>query len=195
MEGHSASTGTEEVTRLLVAWRDGRAGVADRLFPLIYDELRRIARRQLRRERQGHTLSTTALVHEAYLRLVDQTRLFSTDRVHFYAIAARAMRRILVDHARQRYAQKRGGKQTPLPLDEERMGAKEQATLMLALDHALERLGKRNQRLSQVVECRFFGGLTEEETAAVLDVSPRTVRRDWAKARAWLYKELRPSDS
>lgn len=178
---------------LLDVRRDGQAAL-DQLYPIVYEELQRIAHGLLRTERPDHTLSTTALVHEAYLRLVDQTRVEWEDRAHFCAIAARAMRRILVDYARRRNAQKRGGKQNPLPLDEARIAVHQQADLILSLDSALDGLGKMNERLSTIVECRYFGGLTEEETAAALKTSARTVRRDWVKAKAWLFKELYPDE-
>ena len=184
----------EEVTALLLELRDGDQTMVDALFPLVYDELREIAHRHLRHESPGQTLSTTALVHEAYLKLVDQTRTEWQDRAHFCAVAARAMRRILVDRARRRHAQKRGGRQRPLPLDESRVSVDEQATLIVALDDALERLAALRERLAQVVELRFFGGLTEQETAEILGVSTRTVRRDWVKAKAWLFRELYPDE-
>ena len=181
-----------EATALLLELRGGDESVADALFPLLYDELRAIAHHQLKRERPSHTLSTTALVHEAYERLVDQTRTEWADRAHFCAVAARAMRRILVDYARRRQALKRGGNRQPLPLDEGRIAVEEQAELLISLDSALDRLAEFGERMSKVVELRFFGGLTEEETAEVLGVSVRTVRRDWVKAKAWLFQELYP---
>ena len=181
-----------EATALLMELRGGHGSAADALFPLLYDELRAIAHRQLGRERPGHTLSTTALVHEAYERLVDQTRTEWADRVHFCAVAAKAMRRILVDYARRRRARKRGGGQAPLPLDESRVAVEEQAEMLIALDEALTRFAAFGERPSRVVELRFFGGMTEEETAEVLGVSVRTVRRDWVKAKAWLFQELYP---
>jgi RNA polymerase sigma factor (TIGR02999 family) len=183
-----------EVTALLLELRGGDESVVDALFSLLYDDLRAIAHRQLGQERPGHTLSTTALVHEAYERLVDQTRTEWEDRAHFCAVAARAMRRILVDYARRRHALKRGEGQRPLPLDEGRITVEEQAELLLSLDQALDRLGALSERFCRVVEMRFFGGMTEEETARALDVSVRTVRRDWVKAKAWLYKELYPDE-
>lgn len=181
-----------EATALLLELRGGDSSVANALFPLLYDELRAIAHRQLGRERPSHTLSTTALVHEAYERLVDQTRTEWEDRAHFCAVAARAMRHILVDYARRRHALKRGGKHEPLPLDEGRIAVEEQAEMLLALDEALDRLATFGERPSRVVELRFFGGMTEEETAEALGVSVRTVRRDWAKAKAWLFQDLYP---
>ena len=179
-----------EVTQLLAAWRGGETGAVDRLLPLVYEELRRIARRQLRNEAVGHTLNSTALVHEAYLKLVDQTRAEWVDRAHFYAVAAQAMRRILVDHARKHRAAKRGGGDRRVPLDDVHLPVEERAELLVALNEALERLAALDSRLAQVVECRYFGGLTEEETAAALGVTARTVRRDWVKARGWLHEEL-----
>lgn len=183
---------SSETTLLLLEVRRNGHSVVDRLYPIVYDELQRIAHRLLTNERQGHTLSTNALVHEAYLRLVDQTRVEWQDRAHFCAVAAGAMRRILVDHARRRHAKKRGGRQDPLPLDESRIAINEQAAWVISLDDALTRLAELDERLSKVVECKFFGGLTEEESAEVLQVSKRTVRRDWVKAKAWLFKELYP---
>ena len=181
---------TQPVTELLLDLRDGRAGVMDRLYPLVYQELRRIAHRALRGERTGHTIGTTGLVHEAYLRLVDQTRLEYRDRGHFYGIAARAMRHILVDYARRHRAAKRGGAQKMIVLDEALLGVEDRAEALLALDEALKELEALDPRLGQVVQCRFFGGLTEEETGEVLGVTARTVRRDWLKAKGWLYHQL-----
>jgi RNA polymerase sigma factor (TIGR02999 family) len=177
------------VTQILVASREDR-GALDQLLPLVYEELSRIARRHLRRQTPGHTLNTVALVHEAYLKLVDQTLVSWQDRTHFFATAARAMRQILVDYARRRGAQKRGGGVRPLSLDDVDVAVEEQAAFLIGLDEALTRLGTVNERLAQIVEYRFFGGLTEEETAAALDISDRTVRRDWIKAKAWLRIEL-----
>ena len=185
-----------EVTGLLLAWRSGENDAADRLFSAVYDELRRIARRKLQRERAGHTLDTTALVHEAYMRLVDQTRTDWTDRAQFFAIASRVMRRVLIDHARARLAAKRDGARVAVTLgsadDVTTFGlADERADMLLAVDDALTRLAQREARLARVVECRFFGGLTDAETGQVLGVTERTVQRDWVKAKDWLYRELR----
>jgi RNA polymerase sigma factor (TIGR02999 family) len=185
-----------DITGLLLAWRAGDDDVFNRLFPLVYHELRRIAHRQLGRERAEHTLGTTALVNEAYLKLVDQTRAQWTDRAHFFAVAARVMRRILVDYARKHQAQKRGGAKVPVTLDDDALAnaavvADERADMLIALDEALTRLAELDERLSRVVECRFFGGLTEEETANALSVTARTVRRDWVKAKGWLHQALR----
>ena len=185
-----------DVTELLVAWRAGDRDALDRLFPLVYEELQAIARRQLGQEREDHTLGTSSLVNEAYLKLVDQTRAQWTDRAHFFAVAARAMRRILVDYARRHRALKRGGSAPVASLDDElltdaALAVNDRADTLVALDEALVRLAALDERLSRVVECRFFGGLTEEETAAALSVTSRTVRRDWVKAKGWLYQALR----
>ena len=184
-----------EITEALVALREGTPGAMDRLMPLVYEQLRRIAHRQLGAESTGHTLSTTGLVHEAYLRLVDQSRTDWQDRGHFFAVAARAMRRILIDYARRYRAARRGGGPdgTPaarLSLDDADIPVHERADVLIALDEALERLGKVDERQAQVVECRFFAGLTEAETAAALALSQRTVAREWATAKGWLYQEL-----
>jgi RNA polymerase sigma factor (TIGR02999 family) len=179
-----------DITGLLLAWRGGDRAALDRLFPLIYEELSRIAHRLLEGERSDHTFGTTALVHEAYLKLVDQTRAQWSDRTHFFAVAARAMRRILVDYARRHRAVKRGGERARVSLEEATILAEERSDTMLALDEALIRLAEIDERLSRVVECRFFGGLTEEETAEALSITARTVRRDWAKAKGWLAQEL-----
>ncbi len=179
-----------EITGLLLEAREGKPDALDRLYPLMYEALRGLAHRALRREREGHTLGTTALVHEAYLRLVDQNRATWHDRAHFLAIAATIMRRILVDHARRQHRQKRGGDRQPVSLDESVILADQRAEELLALDEALERLSALNPRLGQVVECRFFAGLTTEETAEALQVTSRTVERDWQKARGWLYDQL-----
>ena len=179
-----------EVTRLLQAWSDGDVAALEQLTPLVYEELRRIAARYLARERPGHTLQTSALINEAYLRLVDARCLRWQNRAHFFAVSARVMRRILVDFARARQNLKRGGGACPVSLDEAMVAAPERGTDLLALNEALERLAVLSPRQSRVVELRYFGGLTEEEMAEVLSVSPRTVRNDWALARAWLFREL-----
>ena len=180
---------SRQVTDLLLQMRGGDAQAMDRLFPLVYQELRRLAHHQLRRERPGHTLGTTGLVHETYVRLVDQTRVEWRDRGHFLVVAAWAMRRILVDYARRNRAARRGGGSVRFTLDHD-VPAEERGEMLLALDEALERLAALDRRLSQVVEYRYFGGLTEQETADVLGVTRRTVQRDWAKARGWLYLEM-----
>jgi RNA polymerase sigma factor (TIGR02999 family) len=161
----------------------------DRLFPLVYDELRRIAHRHLQGERPGHTLGTTGLVHETYLKLVDHTRIQWRDRGHFFRVASWAMRRILVDYARSYRALRRGGGQERIPLDDE-IATVQRGETLVALDEALDRLAAVDERLSQVVECRYFGGLTTEETAEALGISTRTVERDWTKARSWLHLEM-----
>ena len=180
---------SRQVTDLLIEMRGGDPQAMDRLFPLVYEQLRHLAHAQLRRERPGHTLSTTGLVHETYIRLVDQTRVEWRDRGHFLLVAGWAMRRILVDYARRNRAARRGGGSVRFTLDAD-VPAAERSEMVLALDEALERLAVLDRRLSQVVECRYFGGLTEEETADVLGVTRRTVQRDWAKARGWLYLEM-----
>jgi RNA polymerase sigma factor (TIGR02999 family) len=180
---------SDRITDLLLEIRGGNPEAMDRLFHAVYGELRRIASRQLQGERPGHTLGTTGLVHETYLKLADQTRVQWQDRSHFYRVAAVAMRRILVDYARRHRAKRRGGEVQRITLDENATVAERGETL-LALDEALGRLSGLSPRLCQVVECRYFGGLTEEETAQALGVTLRTVQRDWAKARGWLYLEL-----
>lgn len=181
----------EDVTTLLADWRDGKREAFDALLPLVYDELRRRAHHYMEREREAHTLSTTALVHETYLKLVDVRRVDWKDRAHFYAVAARAMRQILVSYARKHSAAKRGGGQAALSLEEVPALAEARSEEMLELDAALRKLAELDERLGRVVELRFFGGLTIEETAEVLGVGPTTVKLDWREARAWLYRELR----
>lgn len=189
--GRKVDHGTH-ITRLLQEWRDGRAEALDQLMPLVYRELHKLASRYLSHERRSHTLQPTALVHEAYLKLAGAQDVDWQGRVHFYAIAARVMRRILVDHAREGRSQKRGGAQTMVLLEGMDTPAPEpvDATDTLALDVALSRLESIDVQQAQVVELRFFGGLTIDETAAVLQISTGTVKRDWVVARAWLYREL-----
>ena len=179
-----------EVTDLLIAWRQGDQNALAQLIPLVHDELRRIAHGYLAAERADHTLRTTALVNEAYLRLVNTSRVQWQDRAQFFGAAAGSMRRILVDYARRYQAEKRGGGRGVLPLDEEHVLIEERAESLIALDEALERLGAMDARLCRVVECRYFAGLSDDETAEVLGVTSRTVRRDWVKARGWLYAQL-----
>lgn len=179
-----------DVTRLLLDASGDPRAVLDQIAPLVYDELHRLAHHYLRHERDDHTLSTTALVHEAYLNLVDQSRVQWQSRAHFMAIAAQTMRRVLIGYARSRGAQKRGGGWQRLDLTGAAALAPEQSEAVLALDEALTRLEALDERLVRVVEYRFFGGLTHEEAAEVLGVSPRTIKRDWQVARAWLYREL-----
>ena len=183
----------ECATDLLLDSTGGDRQALDRLMPIVYDELRRIAHRELRRGRPDQTLGTTEVVHEAYLRLVDQTRVASGERGRFLAVAAIAMRRIVIEYARRGGAQKRGGGQRPLLLDEAAIAGEARSEMLVALDEALTRLAALNDRLAHVVECRYFGGLTEEDTADALGVTARTVRRDWTKAKAWLYAELHGS--
>lgn len=180
---------TEEVSRLLVAWSGGDRSALDDLTSLVYKELRRLAGVYLRRERPGHTLQTTALVNEAYMRLVDFKRMEWQNRAHFFAVSAQVMRRILVEHAR-RHNLKRGGCVPRLSLEEVAEVGSARAADLVALDDAIEALARFDPRKAKVVELRFFGGLTVEETGEVLKTSPVTVRRDWVTARAWLYREL-----
>ncbi|HWS55486.1 MAG TPA: sigma-70 family RNA polymerase sigma factor [Pyrinomonadaceae bacterium] len=180
----------QRLTQLLVAWSDGDQQALNELFPLVYDELRQLARRHMRRERRGHTLRTTALVNDAYLRLVDQRQVRWQNRAHFFAIAAQMMRRILVDHARAKHYEKRGGGAAHVPLEEAAVVAEGKAGEILALDEALKSLAEIDPRRARVVELRYFGGLSNEEIAEVLKVSTNTVTRDWNMARAWLYHEL-----
>lgn len=179
-----------DITQLLVAARAGERSAMDELFPLVYDELHGMAHGRLRRGSPGQTLNTTALVHEAYLKLVDQSRAEWNDRNHFLAVASVAMRHILVDYARRRTARKRGGEQRDVTLDDMQPGVMARAEEILALDAALGSLTKLNERLAKLVELRFFGGLSVAETSQVLEISERTVKRDWRKARAILYRTL-----
>lgn len=189
------STVTGEITGLLAAARQGDGNATQRLITLVYDELRSMARRQLRHWRQGQTVTTTALVHETYLKLVDAGNASWDDRSHFFSVAALAMRHILVDSARRRVAKKRGGEEVRVAFDELRLGdgkgdAEARAVEILAIDRALTSLSALDERLSRLVELRFFAGLTEEEAAEVLGTSERTVRRDWRKARSFLFQAL-----
>lgn len=179
-----------EFTRLLERLRDGDEHAFDRLMPMVYEALKDIARRQLSRRRRGSTLSTTELVHEAYFKLAGHGGQYWQDRVHFCGIAANAMRQVLVDHARRRNAAKRGGGADPITLTAIHDAAEPNVVEVLALDQALDRLGELNDRLRRVVEYLFFGGMTQEEVAAVLGVSTRTVERDWLKAKLFLHREL-----
>jgi RNA polymerase sigma factor (TIGR02999 family) len=197
-----ARTGeSAEITRLLKAWGRGDPAALDRLTPLVYEQLHRMARGYVRRERPGHTLQATALVNEAFLRLVDSRALEWADRAHFFAVCARVMRRILVDAARSRAAVKRGGQAdraehaTAIDLDHLPTPGTEMSAQICALDEALNTLAQIDPRRAQVIELRFFGGLTVEETGHVLQVSPQTVMRDWKLARAWLARELSPQSA
>lgn len=180
-----------DVTQLLVQLKEGRPGIYDKVYPLVYDKLRQLASRHIRRD-YNQTLSKTELVHEAYLKMIDQTAVDYADRNHFLAIASRCMRQILIDYARKKHAQKRGGKQKDLTYIDEIFQSKHQkAEELLEIDKALDRLSQLNERLSQIVEMRFFGGMTIKKTAETLEISESTVKRDWMKARGWLYKELK----
>jgi RNA polymerase sigma-70 factor (ECF subfamily) len=182
------------VTELLLAWGSGDRSALDQLVPIIHEELRRLARLQMRAERDNHTLQTTALVNEAFLRLVDLRRIRWQDRAHFLALSARLMRRILVDHARSRSYQKRGGGAANVTLDEALIASTERGADLVALDDALEDLARIDARKSQVVELRFFGGLSVEETAQALKISAETVTRDWRFAKVWLLREISRRD-
>ena len=183
---------SQNITRMLKDWSVGGSREAlDQLLPYVYDELHRQASRYLRRERSDHTLQTTALIHEAYLKLIDQREVEWQNRAHFFAVAAQAMRRILVDYARTRKREKRGGDDVKLQLDEAvNVSGGEKSIDLVALDEALTRLSKFDERQARVVELRYFSGMTEEETAEVLGTSPATVRRDWNMAKAWLHSQL-----
>ncbi len=183
------STG-DNLTGLLIEWRQGDKTALDRITPLVYDELRRIAHRYVQREREGHTLQTTALVNEAYLRLAGQQRIDWQNRSHFFAVSAQVMRHILIDHARRRHFTKHGGDARQVSLEDAAVMSQERAVELIALDEALDELAKLDQRKSRVVELRYFGGLSLEQTAEVLEVSLMTVRRDWRAAKAWLYKRV-----
>jgi len=184
-------TPAHEITQLLKAWSEGEPTALDKLVPLVYRELQRMARRYMAQERPGHTLQTTALVHEAYVRLVDSAQTSFENRAEFFAVCAQVMRHILVDWARARRALKRGGQLAPLELDEALAVGEEPGRDLVALDDALKALTAQDPRKGQVVELRFFGGLSVEEAAAVLKVSPETVMRDWKLAKSWLRRELR----
>lgn len=184
----------QEVTGLLLAWSEGEQAAFEKLVPLVYAELRRVAHRYMGRERPGHSLQTTALVNEAYLRLIDVSRVRWENRAHFFAVSAQLMRRILVDFARSRQYLKRGGGAHKMSLDEGLVPSKEQGQDLVALDDALQALAVIDRRKSQVVELRFFGGLSVAETAEVLKVSEDTVLRDWRLAKAWLAREMRKTE-
>ena len=179
-----------EITELLLSWRKGDTRALDQLMPRVYEELRRIAKRYMAAERPEHTLQSAALINEAYLRLIDYKEMAWQDRTHFFAVAAQAMRRVLVDHARARQTSKRGGAMPKAPLDEAALEGREPAVELIALDKALRALAEIDPRKSQVVEMRYFGGLTAEESAEVLGVSPLTVMRDWRAAKAWLLRAI-----
>jgi RNA polymerase sigma factor (TIGR02999 family) len=180
----------KNVTQLLLGWGNGDKQALDQLLPVVYDELRRQAARYLRRERVGHTLQTTALIHEAYIRLVDQKKVRWQNRAHFFGIAAQLMRRILVDHARTKKRAKRGGSDVRVSLAESTLMAKSRDLDVIALDQALDRLAQVDEQQAKVVELRFFSGLSVEETAEVLQISTATVKREWSMAKAWLHREI-----
>jgi RNA polymerase sigma-70 factor (ECF subfamily) len=180
----------QEVTQLLIEWGNGSEAAADKLMPLVYEELHRLAHRYMGHERPGHTLQTSGLVNEAYLRLIDQSQVHWQNRSHFFGIAAQMMRRILVDYARNRRYAKRGGNARQVPLDEGLIVSEERGEEIVALDDALQNLATIDERKSRIVELRFFGGLSIEETAETLGVSPGTVMRDWTLAKAWLRREI-----
>jgi RNA polymerase sigma factor (TIGR02999 family) len=180
---------SESVTRLLRKWSDGDSDALEALLPLVYAELRRLARSHLRKEHSGHTLQATALINEAYLRLVNQQQLRFENRTQFYALASRLMRHVLVDYARRRQAQKRGGNELALSFDESR-DSRQAPVDLIALDDALRELARLDERQGRIVELRYFGGLSIDETAQALGISPKTVKRDWGTAKAWLGREL-----
>jgi RNA polymerase sigma factor (TIGR02999 family) len=190
---HPASS--TRVSKLLLNWGQGDQAAREALIPLVYDELRRLARRHLRRERPGHTLQSAALVNEAYLRLIRQDQPQWQNRAHFFGVAAQLMRHILVDHARNRLAGKRGAGAPRLSLDSQIALPRQREVDLVALDDALNQLAALDEQQSRVVELRFFGGLSIEETAVALDISPATVKREWATARAWLQREMKNKDA
>jgi len=181
---------SHSVTVLLEQWNNGDQAALDRLIPLIYEELRKMAKRYMRQQNPGHTLQTTALIHEAYLRMVKQTEKQFENRAHFFGVAAQAMRHILVDYARARQTARRGGAARPISLEEAALVTAERGAELVAFDEALKELEKLSKRQSRVVELRYFGGLSVDETATVLSVSPETVMRDWSMAKTWLYRAL-----
>jgi RNA polymerase sigma-70 factor, ECF subfamily len=187
----SSSDPTSTISRLIESVRNGDAAAAAALTPMLYNELHRLAMHHMRNERPGHTLQATALVNEAYLKLIDNREANWQNRAHFLAIASQAMRRVLIDHARSKRRVKRGGLQQKVALEDVQIAAEEQTYDLIDLDEALDRLAKVDARQSRIVELRFFGGLSVEQTAEVLSISPKTVKRDWAVARAWLHRELR----
>lgn len=181
----------KDITQLLVDWRNGDKAAMDQLLPIVYDELRRLASSLFRRERVNHTLQPTALVNEAYLHLVGQSEVSWQNRAHFFSAAARLMRHILIDHARAHNATKRGGGEVKVSLKEDMAATEQREVDLIALDAALDELATFDKQQSQIVEMRFFGGLSVEETAEVLALSPATVKREWSTAKAWLYREMK----
>lgn len=193
--GSARGEDQDELTRTLSACSDGDPQAFDRLIPLVYSDLRAIAHRRLRSEQTGHTLDTTAVVHEAYLQLVNQATATWEDRAHFFAVASRIIRHVLIDYARRRGAAKRGGGRLQVPLREDMEGQKPRTVDLIALDEALSELAAHDERMARVVECRFFGGMTMTETASVVGVSLRSAERDWTRARAYLYRMLSDTSS
>ena len=187
------SPSPNEVSQMLLAWRNGDRDALNRLMPIVYDELRRLAHRYMNRRFAGQTLQTTALVHEAYMRLAGQDHVDWQNRSHFFAVCAQVMRNLLVDRARSRQAEKHGGGARQVSLDEAAISTPEKQIDLLALDEALDRLAVIDARKSRIIEMRYFGGMSVEETAEVLDISPITVKREWLKARAWLYHQMNES--
>lgn len=181
---------SSDATQLLVEGRQGHKEAVDELMPLLHDELRQIAHRLLQKRPAGRVLDTTELVHEAYLKLIDQSRVEWSDRTHFQALSARAMRQVLIDYFRRQQAEKRGGGRVKVPLEEGRIPVDDRGEVLVVLDEVLDQLAQKDERMAQVVMYRFFGGMTHRAIAEVLDVSPRTIRRDWRKAKAWLAHEL-----
>lgn len=186
----AGESGQADVTQLLVSWGNGDQQALEQLIPLVYSELRRLADRYVRRERQGHTLQSTALVHEAWMKLIDQRNVRWQNRAHFFGVAAQMIRRILVDYARNRHAEKRGGHAFKLSLDDAIEVPKQRDLDLVALDDALDSLSQVDPQQGRIVELRFFAGLSIEETAEALRISPATVKRDWVVAKAWLYREM-----
>ena len=185
-----ANADSEQITSLLVEWRNGNQNALENLMPLVYDELRRIARRFMRRQADGHTFQTTELIHEAYLKLAHNEAQDWQNRAHFFGVAAQAMRHILVDYARSKQSQKRGGWQEKITLEENAAASFQRSDELVLLDDALKQLAALDERKSRVVELKYFGGLTNEEIAEVLKISPETVKRDWRFSRTWLLREL-----
>ncbi|MBK9313805.1 MAG: sigma-70 family RNA polymerase sigma factor [Acidobacteria bacterium] len=186
------SASPQQVTQLLIDWRNGDRDALDQLMPLVYDELRRIAKRSRRAHPSGNTLQTTDLINEAYLKLAGKSGIDWQDRVHFFAVAARVMRYLLIDNARAKQSAKRGGGGVQISLDEVALISPERSREILALDEALERLAAMDERKSRIIEMRYFAGMNIEEVAEVLNVSEVTVKREWTRAKAWLYRELKP---
>jgi RNA polymerase sigma-70 factor (ECF subfamily) len=186
-----ATLSQDDLTGLLLEWRQGDKAALEALTPLVYDELRRIAHRYVRREREGHTLQTTALVNEAFVRLAGAEKIAWQNRAHFFAVTAQVMRRILIDYARRRHYAKHGGEARQVSFEEAAAMSRERAAELVMLDEAMDQLAKLDPRKSSVVELRYFGGLSLEETAEVLQVSPMTVRRDWRAAKAWLFRRMK----